>query len=344
MGEFKFSLRALCQQELDKRQRKALHCHFSLRRKSGGGECQTSHLAGGEYRISFQDPADRDRVLAKERHIFKAGGESLEVLVRAEEQEEEGLLEEAREPKNDSASRLQSFLFQLDPYLLRFLQEHPEVSEILQQGLLKYHCTWSLPTEEKESEKERQILLSGSIDIPFQKWKSQVEDVLATFKQQYVCFYEFNLEKQQKLVGDAGLAKKSISIYHEPLQHFIVITGLARDVEELVDTMDLALLGQRNVISSTCSLGHPNKFSIIQEDLERELNLHFPKLQFCITQNKMDLKGTTEEVLWAQEKFQELLMDVKEHLIEVSLHKRQFLCSLHLADFQVAFLVVFVEE
>ncbi|XP_041031951.1 protein mono-ADP-ribosyltransferase PARP14 [Carcharodon carcharias] len=61
---------------------KLLKRYFSVRRKSGGDDCQVSQLSSSTFKVCFHDRQAQERVLRQEEHVIPRGSLTYKLTVR----------------------------------------------------------------------------------------------------------------------------------------------------------------------------------------------------------------------------------------------------------------------
>ncbi|XP_068090026.1 protein mono-ADP-ribosyltransferase PARP14-like [Hyperolius riggenbachi] len=87
MADYPFSIIVTYPRVLNQGQEKEQKFYFSLKRKSGGGECRIIKLSSTQYRVSYKTTEVMDRVLNHPNRRVDSGGEVLEFTLEAEAEE-----------------------------------------------------------------------------------------------------------------------------------------------------------------------------------------------------------------------------------------------------------------
>ncbi|XP_037537820.1 E3 ubiquitin-protein ligase DTX3L [Nematolebias whitei] len=68
---YRFPVFFECPSSLSKNEEKKVESYFSVRRRSGGGDCTLTRVDDHSYRISFRHQTDQQQVLKKSEHVVK---------------------------------------------------------------------------------------------------------------------------------------------------------------------------------------------------------------------------------------------------------------------------------
>ncbi|KAM8899687.1 uncharacterized protein AB9W97_010009 isoform 2-T2 [Spinachia spinachia] len=290
-----------CRGPLGERGR-AIQRYFSVRRKSGGGECgPLERLGERTYRVAFTDQRDQQEVLRRSQHVV----DGLVLSVR-------GSLEpEASSPSRDPTDQPQSpqcnpastpspgeekYELQLDSHLLRYLNECPHAMEDLDKGLTSVACSAQLYPEEGRVLVSRLAQAGAAVS----NWKAEVDKLFDG----YLCHYEADPHKLKALLqpGSAGQATGEVKVYSNV--GMVVVVGERSQVKARLMDIDDSHVKRRSGHEKkeyTRRLGEA-KLRLLWKEIEHRLRQDFPKVKVTRgSASQIVLKGSVEQILMAED-------------------------------------------
>ncbi|XP_074555196.1 uncharacterized protein LOC141811153 [Halichoeres trimaculatus] len=310
---------------LGEEQRKKIETYFHVRRKSGGGDCGPLKRETEEvYSIAFKSQKDQQTVLQRCKHVVELaeGPVVLTVRDRLEPQ-----TTSASALSHDSAGPAQSVLLnpgatspssgeehelQLDPYLLRYLQESPKAWRELEKELTSVSCSAQLPPEGG-----RFLLTRVAQPDDDMSWKADVEKLFNGF----LCHHEVDPFKAKVLLQSCSSPQTTdeVKVYSEAGE--AVVVGERSQVNALLMSLDdrSCVRGKQ---TSVCRLSHA-KLNLLWKQIKQ----NFPEVNFSQDdEGQLVLEGPVDEINEANDWISKKEKLVSERVVSnVSVHLVAFL-------------------
>ncbi|XP_077083641.1 protein mono-ADP-ribosyltransferase PARP14-like [Siphateles boraxobius] len=287
---------------------KQIHKYFSIRRRSGGGQCEISKVGENTYMISFMNKEAQERVLGREDHVIKIlGREELRVSLSCDNVAESSKQPKASADQKCASAKSMEKVFKLDYYLLRYLSECKKENSALEKLL----CPSS--TFEIHIDSEEVVVSKAAEDMSQKIWELQVNQVFDTLKSRYNIYFEVDRGKSEILEQHLYLSGENLKIYCEKEACLAVVVGEQEQVERILKFV--SGLHDQQQIQEECHVSE-KQFSLIKEQFESFIKSNLPALQ--IAQEKTGillLKGPEKEVHAGKKELLNLAKEIKEKSI-----------------------------
>ncbi|XP_036406642.1 LOW QUALITY PROTEIN: protein mono-ADP-ribosyltransferase PARP14-like [Megalops cyprinoides] len=310
---------------LEEKQKERIEKYFQIRRKSGGGESgQMEKVGPNTYKIAFKQRDAQERVLQRGEHVLETPDGCTQLCVRRRLQADtppshtrKGDSGVAVPPGVGSAEAQAERVWQLDPYLLRYLGDSPQAARFLQLQLTALGCSAQLRPE------AGQVLLTGTSGAG--QWEAQVDEVFGKVQDRYRCHYEAEPQRvavllQRRLLAGEGEGEgegEGVRVYGQPGEGFAVLVGEGPQVAERLKLLQTLLLQEgRGDISSTCRLGRA-RLRLLWEELQRDLRELAPAVRLSRSNPaQLLLEGPAAQVRLARDRVQERAGGVAERAVQ----------------------------
>ncbi|KAM4537418.1 protein mono-ADP-ribosyltransferase PARP14-like isoform 2-T2 [Odontesthes bonariensis] len=315
--------------QLNGEQKKRIESYFQIRRKSGGGECSSVRDVDGKvYSIAFKERDAQKRVLERPTHELKFAGGALILAVRGSPEPRSPshasltpgqsarpnvdiTTPSQKEQRSSVASSLpphgEEWEVQLDPFLLRYLEESPQAGRKLEKELAAVCCSAQLHP------REGRVLVRrlAQLDAVDSTCKSEVDKIFDG----YMCHYEVDSHKVKALLqsGSSSQPADGVKLYSDIGMAVVVgersqVNATLTDLEGSYVKHRRSLLIQRQ--TSVRRLGEA-KLRLLWKEIELSLGRHFPEVKVTRGDTgQLILAGSAEEILKAGE-----LITEKESLV-----------------------------
>ncbi|KAG1959203.1 protein mono-ADP-ribosyltransferase PARP14-like [Pimephales promelas] len=288
-----------------------IRTYFSLKRKSGGGQCEISKVGDNTYKISFMNKKAQERVLGRENHVLNISGrEELHVSLRCDNVTESSKQSKASANQKCASDKSMEKVFKLDLYLLRYLSESKKPNANLDKLLSALHSTFEIRIESEELVVRRD---PAAEDLTLKKWEFGVDQAIDNLKSRYITYFEVDREKSEILEQHLCLSGEDLKIYYEEETCFAVVVGEQKQVEKILKFV--SSLHDQQQIQEECPMSE-KQFSLIKEQFESFIKPNWPALQ--IAQEKTGillLKGPEKEVHAGKKELLNLAKEIREKKI-----------------------------
>ncbi|KAK7177062.1 hypothetical protein R3I93_001117 [Phoxinus phoxinus] len=288
---------------------KQIHTHFSIKRRSGGGQCEISKVGDNTYKISFMNKEAQERVLGREDHVINISGrEDLRVSLSCDNVAESSKQPKASANQKCASDKSMEKVFKLDFYLLRYLSECKNANSYLEKLLSALYSSFEIHIDSEEV-----VVRRAAEDMSLKKWEFGVDQVFETLKSRYNIYFEVDREKSEILEQHLYLSGEDLQIYCEEETCLAVVVGERKQVEKILKFV--SGLHDQQQIQEECHVSE-KQFTLIKEQFESFIKTNLPALQ--ITQEKTGsllLKGPEKEVHAGKKELLNLAKEIKEKRI-----------------------------
>ncbi|XP_026011209.1 uncharacterized protein LOC113014105 [Astatotilapia calliptera] len=263
-----------------------LQKYFSIRRRSGGGECgPVTRVDKNVYSVAFKNKKDQQRVLQRSEHVLELGDHRLVITVRESLESDDTshfitpTSTPAETPENIPASSLppsdEEYELHVDNYLLRYLKECPHAQQELENMLACLACSADLYCEEGRV-LVRRLSQPGAAD-EVSDWKAEVDALFGG----YFCHYEVNPDKVEALVQSSSSCQTAgeVKVYTDESGMAVVVGELSLvharllDIEQpssLRDNMASLSLREESTTIASYSLCDGLQVFVCQGDITKQ--------------------------------------------------------------------------
>lgn len=315
MGDvYQYPVFLQCGRRLSAQQRRAVERHFSLRRRSSGGDCGPLARAGpAGYSLAFRSQTDQQRVLQRCEHVVELADGPLMLTVHGSLESHNSSSIAASTPSQESTAPAQSpqstpasipppggeeYELRPDTYLLCYLKECPKVWQDLEAELVSMACSAQLYPEE-ERVLVRRLAQPGAADEG-RNWKADVDKVFDG----YLCHFEVDPHKTKALRQSCSShqATDGVKVYGE--MGIAVVVGKHSQVKaRLMEVEDLTVKHRRShsneKLTSICRLGEA-KLRLLWRQIEQGVGQRFPGVEVTRRDvGQVALEGSVKDVLEA---------------------------------------------
>ncbi|XP_067870237.1 protein mono-ADP-ribosyltransferase PARP14-like isoform X2 [Heterodontus francisci] len=248
---------------------KSLRRYFSIRRKSGGGECQVNQLTETTFRVYFQERQAQQGVLQRGDHVVTVKSTDVKLNIQSIEdgvsedslqtqeprdasvnlpgtnRAAEGAVPKRERSKKNAAyseevsskdSSLPVTVVMVDPFFREYLNEREAVLRALQQELLGAQCKIQL------GKAIDSILLIPTFDVMSREvsaeWGKGAERAFQRLQEQYLVCYEADPGKIQLAREQSRGALASVSVFSLSQPQGAAFVGLRKDVRCLTSSLE----------------------------------------------------------------------------------------------------------
>ncbi|XDV19030.1 hypothetical protein PO909_024606 [Leuciscus waleckii] len=290
---------------------KQIHTYFSIKRRSGGEQCEISKVGDNTYKISFMNKEAQERVLGRKDHVINIHGrEELRVSLSCDNVAESSKQPKASANQKCASDKSMEKVFKLDFYLLRYLSECKKPNSDLGKLLTALYSTFEIHIDSEEVVVRRD---PAAEDMSLKKWEFGVDQVFETLKSRYNIYFEVDREKSEILEQHRCLSGEDLQIYCEEETCLAVVVGEQKQVEKILKFV--SGLHDQQQIQDECHVSE-KQFTLIKEQFESYIKSILPALQ--IAQEKTGillLKGPEKEVHAGKEELLNLAKEIKEKRI-----------------------------
>ncbi|XP_075948577.1 protein mono-ADP-ribosyltransferase PARP14-like isoform X1 [Anarhichas minor] len=302
---------------LDEEQKKKIEKYFTVRRKSGGGDCGSiTNVHDHVYSIAFNKRDAQERVLHRSEHVLEFDEGPLVLTVRSSPGPSAGspitssTIRKSVSPKLDSTSSQQTqpsslnpsllksgeeYELRLDSHLLRYLKECPKAVKELEEALTSVACSAQLYPE------EGRVLVSrlAQAGAAVRNWKAEVDKLFDG----YMCHCEVDPHKGKALLKSCSSRQTTdeVKVYSE--DGMAIVVGERSQVKAMLMAVEDSHVKRRSGSSekqkSIRRLGEA-KLRLLWKEMEPSLRQDFPEVK--VTQGaagQLVLEGSVEEILKA---------------------------------------------
>ncbi|KAK5858648.1 hypothetical protein PBY51_002771 [Eleginops maclovinus] len=313
MDEFKhplfFEAKDMTDREIAKVSR-----YFQKRRDSGGGDCGMIEKAGGNtYKICFKEIEDQERVLQRKlHHISLPSGELCLNVTRSycPENFDQPSTSQQKTLKKVNTKGLEK-IFQLDIFLMYFLRDNVKAYTLLQKQLSCIGCQVELHFDEEETVVRGDIEKGpGGAFGAAEKWELQVDRVIISLTESYLCYHVVEQKKAQILRQDLSFVTDDIKVYKEG--GYPVVVGETETVNAKIAMLEKNLPTRKELPIVE------KLFKLVEEVFSGEMRAQYPEVKVTIGSAMVTLEGPDKEVQSGADKLEELNKKVKEKRLKLS--------------------------
>ncbi|ROK32554.1 Poly [ADP-ribose] polymerase 14 [Anabarilius grahami] len=291
---------------------KQIHKYFSIKRRSGGGQCEINKVGDNTYNINFINKEAQERVLGRKDHVINISEqEEIRVSLRCDNVPESSKQPEASANQECASAKSMAKVFKLDSYLLRYLSECQKANSDLEKKLSLISSTFKIHIDSEEVVVARDP--AAKDNYPLKKWEFAVDQVFETLKSCYNVYFEVDRKKSEILEEHHYLSGDNLKIYCEEDTFLAIVVGEWKQVEKILKFV--SGLHDQQQIQQECRVSE-KQFGLIKEKFESHIKSDLPALK--ITQEKTDvllLKGSEEEVRAGEKELLNLAKEIKEKRI-----------------------------
>ncbi|CAL9694958.1 unnamed protein product [Knipowitschia caucasica] len=322
------------EEELEVKAKSKIKRYFTIRRDSGGGDCGEVEKVGGRlYKISFDLKEDQERVLGRKTHkiTLPSGILQLTVSRTAPEPDTTAQVTSTTAAKPDTSKCLER-AFEIDFFLLSYLQDCGKALSILQKQFSSIGCTAELNYElslvvVKADENNG---LSGAFSGVPEKWQIQVDRVWSSFQESFTCYHVVKPQIAQSILQDKSFADDDVKVYTDS-GHSVVV-GDAKVVNKKLQIIE------RNLQTKTEISINENQFNLIEEDFRRDMQKHLLNVEIARSGNKVVLEGLESEVCLGLAVYEKILKRIQQKSVQFSPELQCFFTAQHLKKYNTRFL------
>ncbi|XP_062416544.1 protein mono-ADP-ribosyltransferase PARP14-like isoform X2 [Pungitius pungitius] len=275
---------------------KTIRRYFSVRRKSGGGDCgPLERLNESTYSVKFTDQRDQQEVLSRSEHavdglVLSVRG-SLEPGASSPSRE---LTDQPQSPPCLSSPSEEEYELRLDSHLLRYLNECPHAKKELDKGLTSVACSAQLYPEEDRVLVSRLAQAGAAVS----NWRAEVDKLFGG----YLCHYEADPHKVKALLQPCSTRQATSEVKMYSDVGMVIVVGERSQVNaRLMDINDSHVKRRSGHVKQkrTCRLGEA-KLRLLWKEIEQRLRQDIPEVK--VTQEaagQIVLEGSVEEILKA---------------------------------------------
>ncbi|KAI7813959.1 hypothetical protein IRJ41_005119 [Triplophysa rosa] len=284
--------------------------YFQIKRKSGGGECEILKVGANTYKICFRDKEAQKRVLAQKDHVIHLQGQDeLCISLRYDDIAESDKQTKSSDQQMCASAKHMEKVFNLDPYLLRYLSECKNATSDLNQRLSKLSSSFHICIDS-----EKLVVVKEQEDkdsCPPKKWHFAVEEVLTDIQNHYILHFEVETDRLEILEENSLLFNENLIKYHE--KTLAVVVGKRENVEKITKFIDALQAKQQD--QRECHISE-KQFALVKEQFEQSRKSSFSNIE--ISQEKpgtVILKGREKEVDAGEKELLNLVKGIKEKRI-----------------------------
>ncbi|KAA0722939.1 TCDD-inducible poly [ADP-ribose] polymerase [Triplophysa tibetana] len=284
--------------------------YFQIKRKSGGGDCEILKLGVNTYKISFRDKEAQKRVLAQKDHVIHLQGqEELYISLRSDDIAERDKQTKASDQQTCASAKHMEKVFNVDRYLLRYLNECKNATSDLNQRLSKLSSSFHICMDS-----EKLVVVTEQQDkdsCPPKKWHLAVEEVLTDIQNHYILHFEVETDRLEILQENSFLLNENLKKYHE--ETLAVVVGKRENVEKITKFIDT--LQAKKQDHRKCHISE-KQLALVKEQFEQSRKSSFSNIE--ISQEKpgtVILKGPEKEVDAGEKELLNLVKVIEEKRI-----------------------------
>nr|XP_019963695.1 PREDICTED: poly [ADP-ribose] polymerase 14-like [Paralichthys olivaceus]XP_019963697.1 PREDICTED: poly [ADP-ribose] polymerase 14-like [Paralichthys olivaceus] len=303
-----------CQSPVPREQRRGIEKHFSLRGRSGGGDCgPLTSVRDNVFSVAFRSLKVQQRVLQRSEHVVECAGETLVLSVRDSPESDASPPIASSTPSHDSTSpgeSLQSIPASTPPpggeecelrpdtYLLQFLKECPKAGAELEAELASMDCTAQLFPEEGRVLVRRSAQPAAGAES--RSLRAEVDKLLDG----YHCHFEFEPLKVKALLQScsSGHTTGDVRVFGEIGMAVVVgkrsqVNSRLKDVEDSTVKCRRSRLSEKQTSTRRFSEA---KLRLLWREIEDGLGRSFPGVK--VTRGdagQVVLEGSVEDILEA---------------------------------------------
>ncbi|XP_028285396.1 protein mono-ADP-ribosyltransferase PARP14 [Parambassis ranga] len=289
--------------------------YFQKRRDSGGGECAMIENIGGDiYKVCFKEKEAQERVLQRKFHTLSLpGGEHRLTVSRSStlQTPDQPSASQSQVSRKASTKGLEK-IFKLEVYLLYYLRDNPKASKLLDKQLSSIGCTVELDFDEEEAVVRGDVEKgpAGGFGGAAEKWEEQVDGVIISLTESYLCYHVFDPKQVKMLLQDRSFAIDYLKVYTE--RGFAVVVGDTEVVKEKIKDLEKSVPTRKELPVEEKLL------KLVEEEFIRGTHTHYPEVKITRGSAVIILEGPDKEVQSGAAKLDELLKKIKEKRVELS--------------------------